>query len=266
MPRSRRRKAAADQPEDSGDPLKAAAEQSDDESEAPPEAKKMRTVSGYRRVLVSQGKELAKDPPVLPPSPRVLKAVGPMTRGEDGTLRSETHPEFRPNLTPEQVLQLGSFGGTYFRPITSAVTGETYENVWKEFPEEWFRGLDPVHYASSTYRSDVNKYKVSSGTSLGAWESSGWITAIDPYGWFQWYCRYYLGRRSTDDDRQVDRWLKGQGPRGRWRCQLANKVLASKDQRFDDATISPVIRQTCQHWAYALTDPDLQAHRLRRSS
>jgi hypothetical protein len=64
------------------------------------------------------------------------------TRLEDGTLCFDDFPEFRPNLTPKEVLQLGSFGGTYFRSIHSSITGESYQNVWKEFPEDWFSGLD----------------------------------------------------------------------------------------------------------------------------
>jgi len=189
--------------------------------------------------------------------------AGPMTRHKKGYLISETHDDFRPNLTPKEVMQLGSFGGTYFRRITSAVTGKTYDRAWKEFPEDWFEGLDiATQVASQTYDKNVNKYKVSCGTSLGAWESSGWISSVDPYGWFQWYCRYYLGRRSSDDTRQIDRWLKGEGPKGRWRSQLANKVIR-QNKTFDDASVSPVIRQTCIHWAYELTSPDLEAHRKK---
>ena len=54
----------------------------------------------------------------------------------------------------------------------------------------------------------LNKYGVKCGTSLRLWENKGWISEIDPYGWFQWYVRYWLGRRSKDDERQFNSWKK----------------------------------------------------------
>jgi 1-acyl-sn-glycerol-3-phosphate acyltransferase len=81
------------------------------------------------------------------------------------------------------------------------------------------------------------------------WEDSGWITKIDPYGWFMWYCRFYLGRRSSDDDRQIGRGNGVFGPSGRWRKNLINKVVASgkkSEVGCEDAAISPVIRQLLQ--------------------
>ena len=94
------------------------------------------------------------------------------------------------------------------------------------------------------------------------WESSGWITEVDPYGWFQWYCRFYLGRRCSDDERQVKRGLNVFGPSGRWRRSLVNKILdKSKDgplENFvDDVSISPKIRQLLIHWGYKITLADL---------
>lgn len=125
------------------------------------------------------------------------------TRDSDGNLHFPDFPEFTPNLTPFEVLQMGSFGGTYFRPIYSSITKQSYkDDQWKEFPEEWFEGLNiSRQVTSSVYHNSVNKYKVSCGGDLKMWEESGWITEIDPYGWFQWYCRFYLGRRCSDDHR-----------------------------------------------------------------
>lgn len=111
-------------------------------------------------------------------------------RNNLGELVFLDHPNFRPNLTPKEVLQMGSFGGTYFRPITSSVTRLSYKDVWKELPEDWLTGLKVnTQVASSTYSKSVNKYNETCGGDLEMWESSGWITSIDPYGWFMWYCR-----------------------------------------------------------------------------
>ena len=112
-------------------------------------------------------------------------------RNSAGDLIFLDYPNFRPNLTPKEVLQMGSFGGTYFRPITSSVTKLSYKDVWKELPADWLVGLKiNSQVASSTYSKSVNKYNETCGGDLEMWESSGWITSIDPYGWFMWYCRY----------------------------------------------------------------------------
>jgi hypothetical protein len=91
-----------------------------------------------------------------------------------------------------------------------------------------------------------------------------WISDADPYGWFQWYCRFYQGRQSSDDMRQISRWVGVAGTKGRFRSQLCNKLLASGRQA-DDATISPVIRQTLWHWGLEMTDNILQQHVTQRS-
>lgn len=184
------------------------------------------------------------------------------SRDAEGKLHFADYPEFTPNLTPKEVLQRGSFGGTYFRVITSGVTGETYHDAWKEFPADWFEGLNiKRHVASAKYQVDVNTYRETCGGDLNMWESSGWITEADPFGWFQWYCRFYLGRRCSDDARQVGRALGVMGPTGRWRRSLENKCLASNkplEKAVDDVSISPKIRQLLQHWGYKPTLRDLQ--------
>ena len=79
------------------------------------------------------------------------------------------------------------------------------------------------------------------------------------HGRFQWYCRFYMGRRCDDDERQIGRWSGVAGPKGRWKRALLNKVVAS-NARWDDASISPVIRQTLLHWAFEITEADVLAH------
>jgi hypothetical protein len=175
------------------------------------------------------------------------------------------HPTFRPKLTPKEILQAGAFGGTYFRPIYSGVTKQLWRDAWREFPADWFAGLDvSTQVASSVYRPGVNKHGVSCGQGLEAWESSGWIASCDPFGWFHWYCRFYLGRRCDDDDRQISRWLGVAGPTGRWKSNLVAKCVAA-GRPYDDASVSPVVRQTLLHWAYELTaeDYDAYARKLR---
>jgi hypothetical protein len=76
---------------------------------------------------------------------------------------------------------------------------------------------------------------------------------------FQWYCRFYQGRRSEDDERQLGRWLGVAGPTGRWKNNLIAKCVAAK-AKFDDPKVSPVVRQTLHHWGYALTEADFEAY------
>ncbi|XP_043912789.1 uncharacterized protein LOC122789416 [Protopterus annectens] len=180
------------------------------------------------------------------------------TKNKKGELFFEDFPRFQPNLTPEDVLRTGSFGGTYFRPIYSSITKQKYKDVWKELPKSWLEGLDiPKQIASTTYREDVNTYKVKCGGSLEMWESKGWIIPQDPYGWFQWYCRFYQGRRSPDDERQIGRWDRCTGFRGRWRRNLITKIVHSGCD-FDNPAVSPVVRQTLQHWGYRLSKEDYE--------
>lgn len=79
---------------------------------------------------------------------------------------------------------------------------------------------------------------------------------------YQWYCRFYQGRRCEDDVRQVQRWAKCAGPKGRFRSQLCNKILAANTSA-DDPSISPVIRQTLLHWGLEITEDVLEKHRKR---
>ena len=100
------------------------------------------------------------------------------------------------------MIKKGAFDGTYFRDIFSNVN----KNIWKEFEE--LENIDNKYYSSEFYDVGLNCYRVEVGTSLRFWESKGWINEIDPYGWFQWYFRYWKGRRSEDDIRQINRWKR----------------------------------------------------------
>ena len=92
------------------------------------------------------------------------------------------------------------------------------------------------------------------------WEKNDWIKEEDPYGWFQWYCRYYRGRKSPDDERQIKRWLALAGPNGRFRRRLMNEIIKKK-KRYNESTVSPVIRQVLLHWGYELTSEDLKKYK-----
>merc|ERR1711936_160158 len=184
-------------------------------------------------------------------------------KNSDGVLIFKDQKEFRPNMTPKEVLQAGSFGGTYFRPIKSSVTGLKYNKMWNELPQNWLENLNIKRLVASTnYDEKVNTYKVKCGGSLEMWESSGWMNAADPYGWFQWYCRFYLGRRSEDDERQIGRWKNCTGPKGRWKNNLIGKI-ARAGVSYDNPGISPVIRQTLQHWGYRLTEKEFKEGKKR---
>ena len=236
------------------------------------------STADFRARLVRQGKEMYKDPPSAPPvgvvvetksapCPKRNASTGELTfaSGVDTGL-AEKLRDFHPNRTPEEVLRAGSFGGTYFRAITSAVTNARYvpsSVLGDTVRPEWISGLDKASLlASGTYRASVNKYGVKCGGSLGMWESSGWISDADPYGWFQWYCRFYSGRRCSDDARQISRWMGVAGKKGRFRSQLCNKIIAA-GTTSDDARISPVIRQTLLHWGLEITEDVLERHRRR---
>ena len=176
---------------------------------------------------------------------------------KNGTLFFKDYPEFRPNLTPRQIFMMGSFGGTYWRPIYSGITKKKYNNAHTKYPKKWWEGLKQTQLYSSKCNISVNKYQVRVGTSLPFWEKKGWIHKDHPYGWVQWYCDFYLGKRSTDDKRQIDRWKKFAGKKGRFRLWLIT-LIKKKKTEFDDFSVSPKIRQSLQHWGYILTEKDFK--------
>ena len=135
--------------------------------------------------------------------------------------------EFRPDLTPQEMLELGVFGGAYF------------PDSLQEFPKEWV-----VHAKlSADGRPDpsLNFFRVSASQPLSVWQKKGWIYPEDPLGWFQWYCRYTLGRRiPLEDQRQIKR----------WKAMRRHLVAVQKNCQVGDLHCRPRQRQALLHWAY----------------
>ena len=178
-------------------------------------------------------------------------------KNSNGEIVFSDYPEFRPNLTPKEMFQLGSFGGTYWRPIHSSVTGKNYKNKHLDYPKSWWKGIpnDWLTTDWDDYDKSINKYNVKVGTTLEFWEEKKWITKNNPYGWVQWYCDFYQGKRGPDDEWQISRWTKTAGPNSRFRKWLIN-MINDKKAKYNDYTVSPKIRQTLQHWGYELTSKD----------
>ena len=117
------------------------------------------------------------------------------------------------------MIKEGTFGGTYLRDIYSGVNGKWYKNSRKKF--DVLENIDQKYYCSDYYDVIVNKYGAKCGTSLRCWKNKGWINPIDHYGWFQCYFRYWLGRRSKDDERQIKRWKE---IANRFKCKLIERI------------------------------------------
>ena len=147
--------------------------------------------------------------------------------------------EFRPNISPVDVIKKGAFGRTYFRDIYSGITDKFYKNSWKEFDE--LDGLDKKYYASDFYDVKLNCYGVEVGRSLRFWESKGWINKMYPYGWFKWYFRYWKERRSNDDIRQINRWKR-----------IINRFVGILNKLISEGKDSKKIRQILLHWCYEI--------------
>jgi hypothetical protein len=134
-------------------------------------------------------------------------------------------PLFRPELTPKQMLQLGVFGGKYMTDCR------------REFPTSWFKR---AKLSATRHDARLNYFGVNASQSLGAWRRQGWIHSQDPRGWFQWYCRYYMGRRTADDARQIRRWRAIARHAGAIRKHCENGDLECRRKQ----------RQALLHWAY----------------
>ena len=178
---------------------------------------------------------------------------------KNGAYYASDFPDFRPNLSPRDIFKKGSFGGTYWRPIKSRFFRAKLKNEHLKYPKSWWKGIPDNYMTNSwaSYDKNINKYKAKVGTTLSFWESKGWIKKSHPYGWVQWYCDFFSGKRGPDDTRQIKRWLNLAGPKGRFRKGLVTQVLkhGSKSD-WNNPDISPAMRQTLQHWAYELTKSD----------
>ncbi len=185
-------------------------------------------------------------------------------RNKYGEIVFEDYPEFRPNLTPREIFKMGSFGGTYWRPIHSAITGKNHRRAHLKY-RSWWVGIPNDHMVRSydQYDKKINKYGVRVGTDLEYWEDKHWIVKSHPYGWVQWYCDFYSGKRCADDERQIGRWLRTAGPNSRFRKHLIRLCFDATHGKSENMAravanhkISPKIRQTLQHWAYTLNVRD----------
>ncbi len=133
--------------------------------------------------------------------------------------------QFKPELTPKEMLELGVFGGKYLNDCTN------------EFPSDWFMNARVSEIKDTT----LNYFSVDASQPLSVWIKKGWIHPQDPRGWFQWYCRYFLGRRTpTEDQRQIKRWKAFRRHAGAIRkyCEPYDYQCRKKQ------------RQALLHWAY----------------
>ena len=134
--------------------------------------------------------------------------------------------DFKPDLTPKQMLALGVFGGKY---MTDCI---------KEFPKDWFV---KAKLCKDFHNPELNYFKVNASSSLSIWRKKGWIYKDDPRGWFQWYCRYYMGRRIEEEDqRQIKR----------WHAITRHIAQITKNCKSGDLLCRRVQRQAVLHWAY----------------
>ena len=135
------------------------------------------------------------------------------------------HPDFKPELNPKELLELGVFGGRYMT------------DCGDEFPADWF---EQARLCPERHDPDLNFFGVNASKPLSYWQQKDWIYPEDPRGWFQWYCRYYLGRRSLDDERQIKR----------WKAMTRHIAQLRKNCQPGDLNCRRKQRQALLHWAY----------------
>jgi hypothetical protein len=134
-------------------------------------------------------------------------------------------PDFCPELTPKEMLELGVFGGKYMNDCRA------------EFPASWFRN---AKLCTQKHDPKLNYFGVNASQPLSVWRKNGWIYHEDPRGWFQWYCRYFMGRRCIDDARQIKRWRAMRRHISQIRQNCPPKALDCRPRQ----------RQALLHWAY----------------
>lgn len=135
-------------------------------------------------------------------------------------------PEFNPELTPKEMLELGIFSGFYFEGT-----------VPTDIPKSWLKKAKLADFPDD----NLNFFKVEASQPRHVWEDKGWLYKDDPHGWFQWYCRYYLGRRIPDEDaRQIKR----------WKAIKRHVSQIKKNCKKGDFSCRPKQRQALLHWAY----------------
>lgn len=164
------------------------------------------------------------------PRPRAITVNDRMQRGYRYELvepvGANFDPEFRPELTPQQMLALGVFGGKYLTDCRG------------EFPAEWFA---EAKLAAGARDPSLNYFGVDASQKLSVWRAKGWIFPDDPRGWFQWYCRYYMGRRlPAEDRRQI----------GRWKAMRRHVRQIERHCEPGDLACRRRQRQALLHWAY----------------
>ncbi len=137
-------------------------------------------------------------------------------------------PHFKPQLTPMEMLALGIFGGRYLRDCID------------EFPRDWFSEAKLLPERKKGHDKNLNYFGVEASQPISVWQQKGWIHPQDPRGWFQWYCRYYMGRRTDDDARQISRWYAMR----RHIRQLELNCIQG------DTSCRKGQRQALLHWAY----------------
>lgn len=135
-------------------------------------------------------------------------------------------PEFKPQLTPQEMLELGVFGGKYMTDCQA------------EFPSDWYK---KAKLSPNFHDAKLNCFGINASKPLSYWQKKGWIHPLDPRGWFQWYCRYYMGRRFPEEDqRQIKR----------WKAMQRHIAQIKKNCEPGDALCRPKQRQALLHWAY----------------
>lgn len=163
--------------------------------------------------------------------PKIIVVNDSMQQGYAYELTAPTgrqfDAEFKPDLTPKEMLSLGVFGGHYLNDCQD------------EFPKSWFTN---AKLSPEKHNDQINYYKVHASQSLQVWRNKGWINEEhDPRGWFQWYCRYYMGRRlPLEDARQIKRWKAIKRHVGQIKKNCRPRDLACRKKQ----------RQALLHWAY----------------